>query len=406
MNTRSFATLPSAGRKCAAALMCAALVFTAGGVSSFPVNAAGSVEMSTSYPGISVKPGQDVSFSLDFSNPGSTGESVSLSQSGLPSGWTGDFEGNGSEISEVYVKANSDAVSSSGSNSNDGLATYKVQVPDDAKNGDYTVTLKADSSTLKLKMHVTDEDTGTSGLTTDYTDQQGPTGTTFTFNTTLQNTTSEKQSYSLSADAPTGWQVSFKPSSGSTQVASVDVDANGSESLTVTVTPPDKVDAGDYEIPINAVSATQSLKTTLKVTITGTYNTQVTTSDGTLSFTANANHKKAVTLTVTNNGNIDLTNLNLTASAPTDWTTEFSESTIDSLAAGKSKTVTMYVTPAKNAVSGDYQMTVTASNDQNSVDTTMRVTVKTSTAWGIAGVAIIVVIIAALLGVFHKFGRH
>lgn len=66
----------------------------------------------------------------------------------------------------------------------------------------------------------------------------------------------------------------------------------------------------------------------------------------------------------------------------------------------------MNVTPAKNAVSGDYTFTVKAANDQTSVDTLFRATVRTSTAWGIVGVVIIAGIICVLLAVFRKFGRH
>ncbi len=66
----------------------------------------------------------------------------------------------------------------------------------------------------------------------------------------------------------------------------------------------------------------------------------------------------------------------------------------------------MYVTPSKNAISGDYSMSVKASNEETSQTSAFRVTVKTGTAWGITGVCIIVVVIAALAAVFHKFGRH
>ena len=132
----------------------------------------------------------------------------------------------------------------------------------------------------------------------------------------------------------------------------------------------------------------------------------VATPSGTLSFDATANKKKAVTLDVTNSGNIDLTNVNLTASAPDDWTVEFSESTIDTLAAGQTKEVTMNVTPSENSLSGDYEVDVTAKNDASSQTAAFRVTVKTATSWGIVGVVLIAAVIGCLVLVFRKFGRH
>ena len=104
----------------------------------------------------------------------------------------------------------------------------------------------------------------------------------------------------------------------------------------------------------------------LKVTITGKYSVSMTTQNETLSFNAKANKKTAVVLDVTNNGNVALTDINLTASAPTDWTVEFSESSIDSLDAGTTKEVTAYVTPSQSAISGDYVVNMTATAKETS----------------------------------------
>ena len=98
--------------------------------------------------------------------------------------------------------------------------------------------------------------------------------------------------------------------------------------------------------------------------------------------------------------------MNLTTTAPSGWTIEFSESTIDTLAAGEKKDVVMYVTPSKDAMSGDYAMTVSAQNEDTSLDQSFRVTVKTSTLWGVVGILIIAAVICGLGEVFHKYGRH
>ena len=365
-----------------------------------PVAAAGSLTMSTSYPGITVSAGDTVSFDLDFDNETGSGTDCALSVTSIPTGWTGYFSGSSKEISNVYVKTGEQ----------DALATYALQVPDDAAKGSYKVVLKAAgsgaSSSVTLNLTVNDEETGLSSLTTDYAEQEGASGTAFTFTTTIQNNTADAQSYSLTSQAADGWTVAITPSGESTQVASIDVDAKGTQALTITITPPSGVTAGDYTIPISAISASDKLSTDLKVTITGTYGMTVATPSGTLSFDATANKKKAVTLDVTNSGNIDLTNVNLTASAPDDWTVEFSESTIDTLAAGQTKEVTMNVTPSENSLSGDYEVDVTAKNDAASQTAAFRVTVKTATSWGIVGVVLIAAVIGCLVLVFRKFGRH
>ena len=111
-------------------------------------------------------------------------------------------------------------------------------------------------------------------------------------------------------------------------------------------------------------------------------------------------------MNVVNAGNIDLQNVTLTTSAPSGWTVDFSEASIPTLAAGETHQVTMYVTPSKEAMAGDYAMTVSAATDDTSIDQSFRVTVKTSTLWGVVGVCLIVIVVMAISEVFHKYGRH
>ena len=362
--------------------------------------AAGGLEMSTDYPGITAKAGDDLTYSLDFYNGSGAGASVSLSASNLPEGWEGYFTGSGNTISRVYVRAGD----------NPSLATFNLKIPEDAAKGTYTVTLDAVgsgmSSSLELELVLDEIEVGEGGLTTQYAQQEGSADTSFTFSTTLTNNSALEQTYSLSANAPTGWMVSFKPSGESTQVAAITVDSRGSQALNVTVSPPVGIEAGEYTIPISAISSSETLSSELTVVITGSYELNLSTPSGRLSFDATANKESAITLSVTNNGNVDLQNINLTSSAPTDWTVTFSESSIDVLEAGATKEVTAYITPAKDAMSGDYVTVLTASNSETTDTAEFRVSVKTETIWGVVGILIIVAALCALGYVFRKYGRR
>ena len=172
------------------------------------------------------------------------------------------------------------------------------------------------------------------------------------------------------------------------------------------VTPPASVEAGTYTIPVKATSSSQDLEQDLKITITGTYALDVQTTDSRLSFDANVGKTQTVALNVINNGNIDLQNINLNSQAPSGWTVEFSESTIDLLPAGQTKEITVNVTPGKEAMSGDYIMKISAKNNETSIDQSFRVTVKTSTLWGITGICLIGLILLGVSEVFRRFGRH
>lgn len=363
----------------------------------------GTLDMSTDYPGITMKAGENVNFDLDFTN--GTGEScdASLEVSQIPEGWEGYFRGTSGQISKVHVGA--------GEETQEAAASFSLTLPDEVEEGVYTVVLEAQtdnglSDEMELEITVSETETGSSSFTSEYPEQQAASGTSFTFDTTIVNNKGTAQTYSLSAEAPTGWMVTFVPSGESSQVASLPVEAGSSQGLTVTVTPPETLKEGEYTIPVSAISSGETLRTELKVTITGQYAVSVSTPSGNLSADVYANDEKAITLSVTNTGNVDLTNLNLTTSVPSDWESRFEESTIDTLEAGATKEVTVYVTPSSTAMTGDYVVSVTAENDVATSTADLRVSVKTRTSWGIFAIGVIVVLVAGLGFIFKKYGRR
>ncbi len=238
----------------------------------------------------------------------------------------------------------------------------------------------------------------------EYPDQEGVSGTSFSYSTTIANNTLNTQNYNFSSNAPSGWTVAF--SSGGTQVSSLAIESGSSASVTITVTPPEKVDAGDYQIECAASSAREQLSTALNVKILGTYEMELSTVDGKLSFDAYAEKESTVTLKLTNSGNIALENISLTSSAPSGWEVSFDTSVIDSLEAGASKEVIAHVTPGKEALTGDYVTIVSASGNSQSATAQFRVTVKTQTGWGIFAVIIIILVAGGLYAVMKKYGRR
>lgn len=365
---------------------------------------AGAVDMSTAYPGTTVKAGESLTFSLDFASLDGESHDVALSEETLPEGWSGYFKGGSNQITRVHVDGGSEETQ-------EDLADYVLTVPADTEEGSYDVVLMADAGEggvdlLELEVTVSVEEVGESTFTSEYPEQQGATGSTFSFDTTIVNNRATEQTYSLSADVPAGWQISFTPSGESAAVTSIAVEAGGSQGVTVAIVPPTTVEKGDYEISCSAISSNDTLKADLSVSITGTYSLSLSTPDQRLSFDAYANKQSTVTLSITNTGNVDLTNVNLTSSAPTDWDVTFSESTIDTLEAGATKEVTAYVTPSDEAITGDYVTSISASCTETSASAEFRVSVKTPTTWGIAAIAIIVVLVCGLAVIFKKYGRR
>lgn len=71
----------------------------------------------------------------------------------------------------------------------------------------------------------------------------------------------------MRAIAPPGWDVAFK--ANYKQVASVDVDANHIQDISISMDPPDETAAGTYRIPVIASTDASSSTLNLEVHITG-----------------------------------------------------------------------------------------------------------------------------------------
>ena len=358
------------------------------------------VELSTPYPALTANAGDELTFDLAIDNYSGQSQDFSLGIVDMPEGWEGGFSASGQRVSVVHAR-DGEVIDAVG---------FELSVPLEAEAGDYAIVLEAAgegfSDELAISLTVSAEELGQSSFEVEYPEQEGDAQTDFTFSATLINNTLTAQSYSLAASAPMGWTVSFTPSGESTRVAALELEPRTTQGVSINVTPPQNVAAGTYEIPCTATTVSEKLSFTLSVTINGTYELMLSTPSGLLSFDAYSNKESAVQLSLTNLGNTDLANVNLTSSAPSGWTVRFATETIEVIEAGATVETTAYITPGENAMSGDYLATITAADSNTSDSAQFRVTVKTETTWGIVGVAAIVVLALVLFVVMRKFGRR
>jgi uncharacterized membrane protein len=68
--------------------------------------------------------------------------------------------------------------------------------------------------------------------------------------------------------------------------------------------------------------------------------------------------------------------------------------------------VEVSITPAAEALVGDYAVGVNIKSEKSSDDLEFRVTVKASAAWGWIGIGIIILVILGLFALFVTFGRR
>lgn len=374
--------------------------------------AAGGLSLSTEYPGISISAGESLNISLRLKNTSGADIDADVDVLSMPEGFEGYIQGGSYQVSRVYVE-------------NGGEAEVKLHltVPRELAEGSYSVVVGASAGSaydeLELRLDAAEQHGGQGSFSSEYPSQEGSSDTSFSFSTTLINNGLTTRSYSLSANAPSGWTVRFTPASESTQISGIDVESGASQGINVSVTPPGTVEAGEYTISLSAVSAEEKLSTDLTVVITGTYALELGTPTGLLSFDAHGGKTSDVRLTLTNTGNVDLSEVTLNASVPSDWTVTYEgaetegsegqgieENVTSSIPAGSTVEVVAHVKPGSDTITGDYSATFTASNDEVSDSAEFRVSVKTKTIWGMVAIVIIVAVFAGVGYMFRRYGRR
>jgi uncharacterized membrane protein len=133
---------------------------------------------------------------------------------------------------------------------------------------------------------------------------------------------------------------------------------------------------------------------------------KLTGQDGRLSGEAEAGKAAPLTLVVSNDGSAPAQDVELSGAPPGDWKIEFEPKKIDELGAGEKREVQALVTPSAKALAGDYMTTLRANAKGDSSSADFRITVATSTLWGVVGVAIIAIALLVAVGAVARFGRR
>lgn len=352
------------------------------------------VVLYTPYTRISVPPGQSIDYTVDVINNTTQVKNVDLYVAGIPKGWTYELKSGGWSISALSVLG--------GEKKNVSL---HIDVPFKVKKGRYRFRVTAGGlATLPLTVTVSEEGTFKTELTTKQPNMQGSGKSNFTFNAELKNRTAEKQLYSLRSNSPRGWNVTFSVSGR--QVASVQVEPNVTENISIQIDPPDDIAAGTYKIPVLAANSSTSAALELEVVVTGSYSMELTTPTGLLSASVTAGDQKRIALLVKNNGSAPLKNITLNSSAPVNWDVIFDPKTVDTLGPGRSAEVYATIQADKKAIPGDYVTSLEAKVPEVSSKASFRVSVKTSMLYGWIGVLIVGGAVSAVYYLFRKFGRR
>lgn len=351
----------------------------------------------TSYPSQIVGLGETVTFNLKL-RAGERAQVAQLEMKELPAGWTATFRGGARNIQAAYVEPGTDAT-----------VDLRLEPSAEVTSGTYRFVAVARGegavSELPLTLTVREKVPAKLSLTTDLPIIRGPRTSTFRYNVTLKNEGDDDLTVNLFVETAPGFAGVVKV--GGNEVTSVPLDGNQTKTLSVEVKAFQEVPAGAYPMRLRADAGDARAQLDLAAEVTGQVELAISAPDGRLSGRAYAGREEPLTIYIQNLGTAPARDITLSASQPTGWTVEFEPKRIDEIGAGKQVEVTAKIKPSDKAVAGDYMVTVRAqpeSGANKSAD--FRITVLTSTLWGVVGVALIAVAVAVVGLAVMRFGRR
>jgi uncharacterized repeat protein (TIGR01451 family) len=356
--------------------------------------------LTTDYPSQTVRAGEVTTIRLKLTNAGLPPEPVALALKDVPAGWKIDILGGGQPVAAAMPGVNQDVA-----------LQLRVDVPKDAKPGSQKILISAkgpiaQSVELPLTLTVGTEAPAKLSIKSRLPSLRGTPRSAFEYTVTVGNDSGKDLTVALSAQGPANFQTTFTEGFGSNEISSIPIEAGQTKDIKVKVTPPRDVKAGDYPVLVKVASegATAELRVTLQVS--GQGRIALSTKDGRLSGEAEVGKASTYTLVLSNDGTAPIEEVEMSGTVPTNWKVEFNPKTIASLAPGEKKDVAVVVTPADKAIAGDYVASFRANGRGESASADFRITVTTSTLWGIVGVGIIAVALLVLLGAVARFGRR
>lgn len=359
------------------------------------------IYLSTQYPALTVRAGETATIDLTVHNYHLPPQQLSLSVPEVATGWKATILGGGQPVAAVMADPDSQQT-----------LQLRLEPPAGAGPGDYRFLVAARTaagSELRLPIALTigRELPAKLKLSTNFPALRGTATTAFKFTVTVANDSGRDATINFTASAPKNFQATFTEAYGSQQITSIPIAAGKSKDIDMAMSLPRDTPAGDYKLVLHAKSEAASADLPLTITIFGQPRLSLSGEGGRLSGEAYAGKASPLTLVVRNDGSEAARDVALSATAPDGWKTSFAPKELPLLAAGKSQAVQVTFTPSERAIAGDYQTTIRAdAADGQSQSADFRITVLTSTMWGMVGIGVIAIALLVVVFAIARYGRR
>ena len=223
-------------------------------------------ELVMAYTNITVGPGQEFEMDAEVVNPRKASVRVALEATSLPEGWTAAFHSRypSYPVGGVMVQGGKSTT-----------LELKIKLPDDVEPGDYEVAVtakdskgeKTENAEVAFRVSAKKVDTGGLKMESQYPVLSGNSGQIFKFSIDLKNETDNPVTTALAAQVPPGWVVRIKPQFEDTQISSIALKKDSTETLSVEIQPPLLGEPGEYPVVVKAGSAGLSAQANLKISL-------------------------------------------------------------------------------------------------------------------------------------------
>jgi uncharacterized membrane protein len=353
----------------------------------------------TDYPAVTLRPGSTSTVSLKLQNYSLPPERLALSVAGVPSTWKVDLMGGGQPVTAALPATNASVP-----------LELRLDVPKDAPIGTTNLTITAKGggteATLPVAVTLATDLPAKLSVSPQLPELRGNSKSTFEYQLSVKNESGKKLLVGLTAQAPQNFDASYTEQYGSQELNAIPLDPGQSKDVKLKIRPPNTVAAGNYKVTATATAEDAKVTTDLGLDITGQPKIELTGREGLLSTRASAGIEASVPIVLTNSGTAAAEQIDLTGNGPSGWKVEFNPKSVDRIAPNEQKEVQALITPTAKAIAGDYVTTLRANSRGDSQSATFRVTVATSTMWGIVGIALIGGALLVMVGAVVWFGRR
>ena len=356
--------------------------------------------VTTKYPVQTVKGGETTTVDVVVRNFKLPPQVLQLGMAETAQGWKASILGGGQPVAAVAVSPDSEE-----------RLQIRLEPPQGIGKGDYRFTLEAKNAQrdekLPILLTIGDEVPAKLKLTTSIPAQRGTSTTSFKYRVTINNDSGRDATVALSADAPRNFQVNFTEAYGSQQVTSIPIEAGKTKDVEAALTIPRDTPANEYKLTLRAKTEQASAELPVSMTIVGQPRLAISGEGGRLSGEAYSGQSSQITIMLRNDGTEAARDIELSATTPEGWKSEFDPKQVPQLPAGGTQSVKVLLTPSEKAIAGDYQATVRASGAGGlSESANFRITVLTSTLWGAVAIGIIAIALLVVVFAVARFGRR